>query len=316
MLHQTMLRTINRSRLLAVAAVLVLGGGLCAQAPPATPFGCVVTTAASGTISTPSGPGAPPVLQTLNIERMVPLTSLQSTLTPNIPANVQAGVTSGALEVRESLQFNPQNCLLTVTMFTVQPGSPLPTPTTTTTSNFSVFTIKITDILSTTTPSPSFLMVGTVATNTPASPFGNLSGAPAEVSIGYTTDTPPKISNAVVVIAGTVVEFTAAASGTLTFTGAPSTPPGTTGAVKVVIAPVGTAFAPTNITLDASASTGASTPLTYAWTVVAGPASLGSPTAAVTSAFLPFNHTVYIFQVTVKDAAGNTGTGTVSVTAP
>ena len=55
--------------------------------------------------------------------------------------------------------------------------------------------------------------------------FGTLTGSPAEVSVGLTNEETPKITNVVVLAAGTVVEYSAAAAGTVTFVASSVTPP-------------------------------------------------------------------------------------------
>jgi hypothetical protein len=54
------------------------------------------------------------------------LSSVLSTITANIPANVLASITSGALEVREQTNYNPQGSILASMVFVVQAGSPTP----------------------------------------------------------------------------------------------------------------------------------------------------------------------------------------------
>src|SRR5438094_557843 len=70
----------------------------------------------------------PPAVQTLNLERVLDTKSVLTTLTPNVPPVILAGVLTGALELRESVNFNPTSQLLTLNAFSVQTGSPFPTP--------------------------------------------------------------------------------------------------------------------------------------------------------------------------------------------
>ena len=187
---------------------------------------------------------APTGLQALSLERVLTLGNVLSTQTANIPANILASITGGAQEIRERLIFNSQANTLTATVFLVAAGSPNPTPigVDLTQSTLESFTLNIDRVYTSCKPVPNVLLVGTIGQssggiNTGTGLFGSFLGAPAAISIGYTTDTPPKINNAVVVIAGTVVDFSAAASGTLTFPASPVTPPGSTGAPAIVITP-------------------------------------------------------------------------------
>jgi hypothetical protein len=180
------------------------------------------------------------------------------------------------------------------------------------TSLFSTLTIRVDAVYTSTGRRPGVLFVGTVASNTPASPFGDLSGSPAAVSIGYTTDNPAKINNVAVVVSGNVLEFAGTAGGTVTFTTSPVTPPGSSGGPTIVVAPIGTtAFS--IVDLDASATTGSNLPLKFHWSVVAGAADIGNQDAAIATGYILGGAGVYTFRVTVTDAAGNTASKDVNV---
>jgi hypothetical protein len=180
----------------------------------------------------------------------------------------------------------------------------LPTPPNTipASSIFSTEVIKVDKTYVESTPNPGVMFVGTVSSNTPASPFGSLVGAAAAVSIGYTNDTPPKINNVVTLIAGTVVAYTASAAGTVTFTSSPVTPPGSAGPT-IVIASVGTTSS-RSITLDASGTTSSSPPLTYNWSVVSGAADVSGRNSAVAAGIIYGGPGTYVFRVTVTDSLG------------
>src|SRR5882724_3719622 len=260
---------------------------LAAQTPPP----------ATNTCTTP-----PTGLTTLNFERATTLSNILTTLTPNLPANVLAAITSGAQEIREIFIYNPQQGTVTSTAFLVAAGAPLPTP------NFDfqtgvvqTTTIKVSQILTGCNPVPSALIVGTVSDSSASGAFGSLKGAPAAISIGYTTDnsaqtaslarrsaltgaadTPAAtINNVVEVIAGVADVFSAAGTGTLVFPAAPVLPPGSTGNVSIVVTSpqIGTiangGATPIQVhqnplLLDASGSTGSGA-LTFTWTSVGQP---------------------------------------------
>ena len=140
-------------------------------------------------------------------------------------------------------------------------------------------------------------------------------GASAVVSLGYTTDTPPKLNNVVCLIAGATVAYSSSAVGTLTIT-QPSTPGGpNTNAPTVVIAPVGTAIQ-SQIRLDASKSTDPNNlALTYLWKIVTpvGGANIINPTSATPDVQFVSGFNTYTFSVTVTNSSGLSTTGTISI---
>jgi len=287
------------------ATLLVASAGvipLAAQTSPTTP-----TT--SSTCTT-----APPGLTTLDIERAVTLSEIATTLTPNIPANVLAAITGGAQEIREIFLYNSQLGTVTSTVFLVAAGAPLPTPN----FNFQTgviqsTTIKVSQILTSCSPTPSLMLVGTVNSSSATGVYGSLNGAPAAVSIGYTTDTPPKINNVVEVIAGSVAVFSPSAAGTVTFPAVPVVPPGSTGGITITVTnPVlGTLVSATGkitqvaqnpLLLDASTSTGTG-PLTFTWSTLGAPVNFtgtGKPGQILVT--FP-NKGDYTIQLTVTDTS-------------
>ena len=262
-----------------------------------------------------TNPPPAPAVQAFNIERDVTLNALNSTLTPNISASVLAAVQAGALALRETINFSPNASLLTINLFTVQPGAPLPTPagTNLTSGGISVLTVKVDKTYIVTMPINSVMFVGTVATNSPPSPFGDLTGEPVAVSVGFTNDTPPAINNVVTLIGGTVVDYSASASGTLTLTGVSVTPPNSTGNGIQIVIKSPTSTVSNFISLDASGTTGGTAPLKYSWTATSGTATVFGPNNAIATAQLAGFGT-YVFQVTVTDAKGNTASKTVTIT--
>jgi hypothetical protein len=246
----------------------------------------VIPLAAQTTPTTPTTPStcttAPPGLTTLDFERAATLTDILTTLTPNLPANELASIASGAQEIREIFIYNSQQGTITSTVFLVAAGAPLPTPN----FNFQTgviqsTTITISQILTSCSPLPSLLIVGTVSNSSTTGVYGNLTGAPAAISIGYTTDTPPAINNVVEVIAGAVAVYSAAGTGTVTFPAVSVVPPGSTGGVTITVTnPVlgtlvgGTAkvfqVGQNPLLLDASTST-ATGPLTFTWSTLGAP---------------------------------------------
>ena len=250
-----------------------------------------------------------PTLQTLNVERVLDAKGVLTTLTPNVPPAIVAAVVAGAVELRESVTYNPTNQVLTVNEFSVQTGSAI--PTTGNRTVLSTVSINVDKVYSSLTPRPSLMLTGTIVANAPPSPFGNLSGAPAALGIGYTRDDPPKVTDMTLLVAGSAVEFTAAAEGTLAFAG-PAAPPAPDNAPKIVISSPATVF--TRVAdLDASSSTSANPPLTFLWSVVAGNADIARPDQAKALAYLIGGKGSYTFKLTVTDAKGNKSTQDVTI---
>jgi hypothetical protein len=253
----------------------------------------VIALSLAAAAQTPTPPAtcttAPTSVTAFNIERVVPLTSVLTTLTPTAPANVLAGLAGGALEIHEQLIYNPQLGTVTSTIFLVAAGSPVPTPQSGITNIVQTAQIQLREILTSCSPTPSILFVGTVTNS--SSPAGSVygvsfNGAPAAVSVGYTTDTPAKINNVAVVVAGSVIVYSSGATGTLTVPAIPAGPGGGGGGTGPTIVvkfsngavalPNSTIQAPLSpFLLDASSST-CSGALTYSWS-----ASSGSPVAFV-----------------------------------
>ena len=271
------------------------------------------TTAAPATCTT-----APTAITAFNIERTVALNNVLTTLTPNAPANVLASIQAGAQEVREQIVYNPQLGTVTSTVFLVAPGSPTPTPANTAAQNaIQSTTIQVSQILSSCSPTPSLLLVGTITASPASGVFGSVNGAPAAVSVGYTTDNPAKINNVVVLVAGQLVAYSSGAAGTLTFRSTPVTPPGSTGAVTVKVKFAGGTIAQPNtatqtpispLLIDATGSTGTGA-LTYAFTSLAGHSPLsvvqtGTPGIVYIQFPAPGD---YSLVVTVTDSTGATG---------
>lgn len=292
-----------RDRMGALLTALAFSVAAGAQTPPAA---TTCTTAPTG-------------VSALNIERTVPLNNVLTTLTPNAPANVLASIAGGALEIREQLIYNPGLGTVTVTTFLVAPGSPNPTPSGVTLNTVESATIQISQILTSCTPVPSLLMIGTVTQSPASGIYGSFVGAPAAISLGYTTDTPAKINNVAVVVAGRVLDYSSAASGTLTFPAVTVVPPGSTGAVVVKVqfssgivipanssTPTQVPFSP--LTLDATQSTGNGA-LTYTFSYVGSPVSFTqvAGTPGKVNVYFPIQG-IYTIVVNATDSQGNTGT--------
>src|SRR5438045_4002914 len=261
--------SICNSRLLIVVAVMCLVGGVLAQtADPTTPNPCPSIT--------------PPVLVSFSAERVLDPAQLLSALPPIFPAALATAVQNKAVEIHEAIAFSNQNQVLTLNLFRAQTGAPLPTPLNSLAPGaiLSILAMKVDRIYTSCTPGTSLMFAGTIATNTPPGLYGNLSGAPAAVSVGLTNDSSPKIPNVVVLVAGTSVAFSAAGAGTITFAASPMVTPFESNEKPSIVLDVLQLTSLPYVTLDASASTGNNLPLTFEWSVVAGAADIGNAKAA------------------------------------
>jgi len=293
---------------LAISALAVVAFGQTTTTPPTTPTTCTTV---------PTG------LTALNFERVIPLADILSTLTPNAPASLLASIEGGALEIHEILIYNPQLSTITATLFTEAAGSPVPTPN----FNFStgviqVTTYQIVGALFGCSPVPSVL-IGAWA-STANGVYGGFSNAPAGISIGYTTATPPAINNVTEVIAGVAVAWSAGGTGTLTVYTPPTSGGGTTtgtGPTIVVKTANGTTAVPNTTVqvgsspflLDASGSTGNGA-LTFAWkTTSNSPVAFvhtGKPGQILVQFPGPGD---YAIQLTVTDSTGATATFSITL---
>jgi hypothetical protein len=265
----------------------------------------------------------PTTVVTFSIERVLTLTDVLTTLTPNLPANIVSSITSGAQEIREKLVYDPKLNTLTSTVFLVAPGSPNPTPGGVDLSAQTIarYRMSIDRIYTSCSPYPSVMFVGVLnlSAGGPNDPTGvynvSLTGDPAVVSIGYTTDDPPKINNVVELFAGAVVSFSAAANGTVTFPPSAVTPPGTTGpsiVLNITIPATGRIQLFSQFFhLDASRTTDPDgLPVTFQWAVTPPVSLTPSLTAAAIDIQFPAlgDYTVVL---TATNSAGKSNTVTI-----
>ncbi len=279
---------------------------------------------ASGLLLASSAPVAAQSLQDFNIERKIALNNILTTITPNIPASVLAALAGGALEVREVIAYNPQANTLTSTVFAVPTGSPIPTPPAVLANLgnalVEVSTMTADKIYVTATPFMSVMFVGSITQST-ATPYGNYLGAVSNVSVGFTSDTPPKVNTVIETIAGVLVAYSPDATVnafTVTLPGGGGGGGGGGSNNPTIVIAGGTNQSTLNkvITLDASGSTDPNgLALSYQWTVTGNQSvSLQHATSAVATATLGTNGpATYTFTVTATDTSGNTASATVTV---
>jgi hypothetical protein len=193
-------------------------------------------------------------------------------------------------------------------------------------------TIQVKDMLFSCNPVPNMLIVGTISATSINTLFGTssspLAGAPVALSVGYTTDNPPAINNVVEVIAGTVVAYSAAGTGTLTFPAVTTPPPGSTGgggAPTVLIrignntffapAPTGSVQVTQNpFSVDASGSTDPNNlALSYSWASDRPVVFTPSNTVANPSIQFASGGGDYHITVTVTNTNGGTSSSTLTL---
>ena len=263
---------------------------------------------------------APTAVSSLSIESVVKLTNVLTTLTPAIPANVLAAITSGAQEIRSRIIYNPGGNTVTTTIFLVAPGAPNPTPVSIDVTGATVesFALNVDRVYTSCLPLPSVMFVGTIGGS--GGSFGSSNAAPAAVSIGFTTDTPSKVNNVVELIAGEVVLYSASANGTVTFPAPLLTPPVTpTGNPTIVFGP-GVSVSSVNqvffnpLTIDVSGSTDpAKLALTYSFTstkAIDFKPSASSPTPTL---YFDAGPGDYVITVTVTNSAGLSSSQNINV---
>ena len=271
-------------------------------------------------------PAGAQTLNTLTMERVLVLSSAHSTLTPNLPASLLGSVTSGALEIHEQTNYNPQASLLTSTFFVMPAGSTLPTSLSTVPATNYLATLSL-SVDKTYVTSSAVQFAGTISQSS-APLFGSASyqGAPATLSFGYTKDTPPKIHDVIESIAGVAVAYTGAATGTLTITQptTPGGPGGGTGVTIVIVGPGGSNTSNTfqttvnQVALDASGSKSTNAgALTYTWSIPQGSPSavISFPGGDTTKPFVQLisGQQTYTINLTVTDATGATATSTITI---
>jgi len=242
---------------------------------------------------------------TLQIERTVKVMDAFNANKTVIPAAFAVAVNSGALEIREQMNYN--GTMLAVAMFIATPGSVSPTVLGTLMPQnlLSVTQIAVDKVYVTAGPAATMLFTGKTVSNQPVSVYGDLTGSLASLSFGYSGDKTAQFTNIVSVAAGMVASYSATGVGNINFP-PPVTPPSGTGTgPQIVITPAYQMASIKFLTLDASATTDAQgLPMTFVWRAVNKSVAIANPNNAVVSIQLSEGAGDYVFEVTVTDTAG------------
>ena len=264
---------------------------------------------------------AAPSLKSLTLESVVPIENVNSTIAPNIPASLLSALTGGTMELRQQLNYNAAAKTLMVIGISEPAGSPLPTPSAATgVTTLWTYTVNVDRVEMTAKPGNAVVFLGSVASGSSSTPFGDISGALVSVSAGYLAPTGTSSSTTFVGIstgiAGSASLFSRQGSGTVVLGSSP------TGGVPMAVAgPKNFISGTPQFQLDGTHSTDPSGgTVTYHWTFVPffGTTAnlLGADTASPTVTVPSYADAEgdYTFQLMVSNSAGLSATDTVTVT--
>lgn len=251
---------------------------------------------------------------------MISLDKIDAATSANFEPGVLAAIQAGALEIRQSIGYDPGQSMLRVTGFVVAPGAPLPTATLALPLNgLWSYTAQVSEVRLSTKTRYSIALVGRINSGA-VTAFGDVSGVSVFVSAAYVPATPGGVitqfasieSN----IVGTVNLFSATGSGNaqIDFPTAATVPP------IAIAGPKGTQTFMATFQLDGTQS---SDPmggtLTYQWTFipVSGQiATLTGDNTATPTVSIPqnlFSFGDYGFLLMVTNSAGLSSTDMVFV---
>lgn len=260
-------------------------------------------------------------LKSLTLEAVVPIDNVDSTTTPSIPATLISSLTSGTMELRQQLNYNAAAQTLKVTGISEAAGLPLPTPADAAgVTTLWTYTVNVDRVDVTAKPGNAVVFLGSVASGSSSTPFGDISGALVSVSAGYLAPTDTSSSTTFMgistVIAGSASLFSKQGSGTVVLSGSP-----TSGVPVAVAGPKNFISGNPQFQLDGTHSTDPSGgTLTYHWTflpVFGTTANLVGADTATPIVTVPSYSDAegdYTFQLAISNSAGLSATDTVTVT--
>ena len=149
-------------------------------------------------------------------EHAVDVTTIKSTLTPQLPPDVTQAIFSGTKEVRSRVSYDRTTGILTNHLFLVNPGAPLPTPASVdfVQIRFGFLTVRIDTVYSSFQPNPTAMFVGVITAG--ANIFAPPAGAPYAFAFAYTTCTAGQFRDIVSLSGGLGLLYASTAPGTCT----------------------------------------------------------------------------------------------------
>lgn len=250
-----------------------------------------------------------PGIASFRVEGTLPFSQIGVPQAPNVPPNVAAAITSGALEIRQVVTWAPPGSNINVRHVLVQAQAPNPTPEGSQVDILDNYNVSVREV---TRSTDALTFTGSLSQVLGQSPFGLSPGSPVFYSFGYTTSGTMTIFRSVtLVVPGKLTTFTASGMGTLSFTGGNQGP-----LPEGLQANAGPDFATgqSEIMLDAVLSTvPPGTTVTYRWRSVSGAGNILDPNSPQTRVQLAGNAGDYVFELTITDSSGNTSTDQVRI---
>jgi hypothetical protein len=266
-----------------------------------------------------------PELQTYRAEVTVPFSNIGAFPAPNVPVADAQAIQGGALEIRQSIVFTASTRRLSVRTFLVAPGSPNPTPAAGQTLLHESYEVNVDSIawapLSVTPPGTvnSVVITGRVAGNS-LSIAGDIANRLFVHSVGFdpanrnnATSTANNLTNITTTVAGRYTLYAQQGRGTVGFASDMTSPgPGTPTFTVTPTAGQNATTALSEIQLSSTVENASGT-VTYNWRTVGKSAAVIAPTTATPRVQFAEGFGEYIFEVTARDASGNTAIGQVKV---
>lgn len=164
---------------------------------------------------------APPAsLDSFRIEHAVDVTSIQSGLIPNLPADVSNAVFGGSKEVRSRITYDKTSKILQNDLFLVDPGAQLPTADNSDFKNlrFAFITVKTNKVYLSCKPYATVMVTGETTAGYPV--YAPPAGAPYSFAFGYTPGEKgdATVREVVSLSAGIALLYTKEATGQVSFT--------------------------------------------------------------------------------------------------
>lgn len=246
---------------------------------------------------------------------MIPPASIGGASAANIPSDLLGSIQAGVQEIHQTLTFDPIQNTLQVNGFVVAAGSPIPTPPTPAPASLWSYRVNVGSVQMASQPRSIVAFAGMVAAGN-ISPFGDLTGSTAMVSMGYAgTGGQVQFSAVTADVVGVASVFAPTGMGKIQMVTANAAP-------TAVAGPKGVSTTSLTFQLSGAGSTDpAGSPLKYQWQFlpVSGQ-TVGIDNTQSSAPFIAFpsNNVFaygdYTFRLTVTNGAGLSSTDTVTVT--